>query len=97
MGLWAESLRKRVWIKDRTGGGHRLSRKELCCRTRMSEHTYRDIASGVHTNLVGYLRVALICIDCLPKEEKERFNKELLKLLHRQLFDNHAAEPPYIA
>ena len=51
MGTWAEILRKRVWMNSGTGNGHRLSRKELCRQIEMSEHTYREIVSGRHTNL----------------------------------------------
>ena len=96
MGTWAENLRERVWMNSGTGNGHRLSRKELCRQTVMSEHTYREIVSGKHTNLTNYLRVIITCIDYLPSKEKELAEKEFLALLKHCLFDKHATEPPYI-
>ena len=96
MGTWAENLRERVWMNSGTGNGHRLSRKELCRQIGMSEHTYREVVSGKHTNLTNYLRVIITCIDYLPPKEKELAEKEFLQLLRCCLSNHLATEPPYI-
>ena len=62
----------------------------------MSEHTYREIVSGRHTNLTNYLRVIIPCIDNLPPKEKEHAEKELLQLLRCCISNHTATEPPYI-
>lgn len=97
MGKWVECIRQKGIIKSITGNSYQLSRNELCRRVGMSVNTYRDVAVGIHPNLVNYLRAAIECMEHLSSAEKEQAEKEFLKLLKRCLSDKRAAEPPYIA
>lgn len=97
MGKWVESIRQKGVIKSITGNSYLLSRNELCRRTNMSVNTYRDVAAGVHPNLINYLRAAIECMEHLSAAEKEQAEKRFLELLKRSLSDKHAAEPPYMA
>lgn len=97
MGKWVECIRQKGVIKNITSNSYQLSRNELCRRVGMSVNTYRDVAAGIHPNLVNYLRAAIECMEHLSSAEKEKAEKEFLELLKRSLFDKRAAEPPYIA